>query len=129
MDELPDCLNVCKTGCMIVNALVNHIMYADDLVVFSPSSADLLQLLNLCSDYGLEHEHYILYNPDKSVVMICRTKEDKSVHFPVFKLSKKRFTVCTKVKYLGHIFTERMTDNEDIERQRRIMYMQIYTFT
>ncbi len=94
MDELPDCLNVCKTGCMIVNALVNHIIYADDLVVFSPSSADLQQLLNLCSDYGLEHEHYILYNPDKSVVMICRTKEDKSVHFPVFKLSKKSHCVC-----------------------------------
>ncbi len=57
---------------MIGNTLVNYIMYADDLVVFSPSSAGLQQLLNLCSDYGLEHD--ILYNPDKSVVMICRTE-------------------------------------------------------
>ncbi len=40
---------------MIGNILVNHIMYADDLVVFSPSSADLQQLLTMCSDYGLEH--------------------------------------------------------------------------
>ncbi len=39
---------------------MNHIMYADGLVVFSPSSAGLQQLLNLCSDFGLEHD--ILYN-------------------------------------------------------------------
>ncbi len=87
MDELSECLNICKTGCMIGNTLANPIIYADYLVVFSPSSAGLQQLLTLCSDYG--HEHYILSNPDKSVVMICRTKEDKSIHFPVFKLSNK----------------------------------------
>ncbi len=29
-----------------------------------------------------------------------------------------------KVKYLGHIITERMTDDEDIERQHRMIYMQ-----
>ncbi len=97
-------------------------MYADGLVVFSPSSAGLQQLLNLCSDFGLEHD--ILYNLNKRVVMICRNKEDKSIHFPVFKLSTKSFTVCAKVKYLGHIITEHMTDDEDIERQRRMMYMQ-----
>ncbi len=94
MDELSECLNVCETGCMIGNTLVNHIMYAADLVVFNPSSAGLQELLNLCYGYGLEHD--ILYNPDKSVVMICRTKEDKSIHFPVFKLSKKSLTVCAK---------------------------------
>ncbi len=56
--------------------------------------------------------------------MICRTKEDKSINFPVFMLSKKSLTVCAKVKYLGHIITQRMTDDEDIERQCRMMYMQ-----
>lgn len=121
MDELSERLNVCKTGCMIGNSLVNHIMYADDLVVFSPSSAGLQQLLNVCSEYGLEHD--IVYNPDKSMVMTCRTKEDKSIHFPVFKLSNKNITVCEKVKYLGHIITEHMTDDDDIERQRLLMYM------
>ncbi len=122
VDELSECLNVCKTGCMIRNTLVNHIIYADDLVVFSPSSAGLQQLLTLCSYYG--HEHYILYNPNKSVVMICRTKEDKSIHFAVFKLSNKSLTVCAKVKYLGHFITERMIDDEDIERQHCMMYIQ-----
>ncbi len=73
--------------------------------------------------------HDILYNPDKSVVMICITKEDKSIHFPVFKLSKKSLTVCAKVKYLGYIITERMTDGEDIERQRHMMYIYAGKYT
>ncbi len=106
---------------MIGNILVNHIMYADDLVVLSPSSAGLQQLLTMCSDYGLEHD--ILYNPDKSAVMNRRTEEDKSINFPVFKLSNKSLTVCAKVKYRGHFITERMTDDEDIDRQR-CMYIQ-----
>lgn len=58
MDDLSECLNACKTGCMIGNILVNHIMYADDLVVFNPSSAGLQQLLNMCSEYGLEDDIY-----------------------------------------------------------------------
>ncbi len=32
--------------------------------------------------------------------------------------------MCAKVKYLEHIITERMTGDEDIERQRCMMYMQ-----
>jgi len=39
MDELSRRLNDCNTGCMIGGMLVNHIMYADDLVIFSPSWA------------------------------------------------------------------------------------------
>ena len=70
---------------MIGNTLLNHIMYADDLVVFSPYSAGLQQLLNVCSEYGVVHD--MKFNADKSVVMICRTKEDKGLMFPTFKLS------------------------------------------
>jgi len=69
----------------------------------------------------------ILYIILIRVVMICRTKEDKSIKFPVFKLSNQNLTVCEKVKYLGHIITKYMTDDGDIERQRRLMYAGKYT--
>jgi len=39
MDELSRRLHGCKTGCMIGGMQVNHIMYADDIVIFSLSSA------------------------------------------------------------------------------------------
>ena len=43
-------LNSCRCGCMFGSLLVvNHIMYAEDLVVFCPYSADLQNML--CSRY------------------------------------------------------------------------------
>ena len=38
MDELSCRLNKCNIGCMCGDLRVNHLMYADDLVVFCPYS-------------------------------------------------------------------------------------------
>lgn len=122
IDDLSKRLKACNTGCMIGSTLVNHIMYADDLVVLSPSSAGLQQLLAVCSVYGVEHD--IKYNASKSAVMIFRTKEDKCLKCPDFKLSDINLSVCNKLKYLGHFITEQMTDDEDIYRQCRMMCAQ-----
>ena len=43
-------------------------MYADDLVLISPSSAGLFQLLHECEKFGTRHD--LKYNAKKSVVMI-----------------------------------------------------------
>lgn len=120
MDDVSRQLRACNTGCMIGNSIVNHIMYADDFVVFSPSSAGLQQLLTISSVYGVEHD--IKYNAIKSVVMIFRTKDDKCFNYPDFKLANHKLSVCKKVKYLGHFITDKMTDDEDIYRQCRMMY-------
>ena len=37
-------------------ALINNLMYADDLVILAPSHVGLSMLLSVCSDYGLEHD-------------------------------------------------------------------------
>ncbi len=44
-------------------ASVCKYMYADDLVVFSLSSAGFQQLLNICSDYGIRYD--VQYNTKK----------------------------------------------------------------
>ena len=111
MDELSRRLNGCNIGCMIGGMLVNHLMYADDLVTFSPSSAGQQELLNICSDYGVEFD--IKYNSSKSAVLICRTKQDKWLNFPVFKLSNDCLEVCKKIKYLGHCIADDMDDDDD----------------
>ena len=43
MDDLSK--NKCGTGCISDRVLTNHVMYADDLVMFPPYSAGL-QLIN-----------------------------------------------------------------------------------
>ena len=41
MDELSDTLNKEQIGCCGGNKIINHLMYADDLVITAPSSAGL----------------------------------------------------------------------------------------
>ena len=38
MDDLSNRLNDIKVGCTIGATLINHLMYADDLVLLSPSA-------------------------------------------------------------------------------------------
>ncbi len=81
MDELSNRVNKCKTGCINGTLLLNHLMYADNLVMFSPYSGELQMLLNICSEYGIEAD--VKYNAIKSVVMIIRSKYDRNTVFPI----------------------------------------------
>uniref|UniRef100_A0AAZ1XJK6 Reverse transcriptase domain-containing protein n=1 Tax=Oreochromis aureus TaxID=47969 RepID=A0AAZ1XJK6_OREAU len=123
VDDLSIQLRACNIGCILGKTLINHLMYADDLVVFSPSSAGLQDLLNVCTEYGVQYD--IEYNAVKSAVLICRTKQDKQLNFPLFKLAQKTLEIHKKVKYLGHFITEQMNDDDDIYRQRCKLYVQV----
>ena len=85
MDDLSKQLQQCKSGCMVGEDLINHMVYADDLVVLSPYSAGLQQLLRVCSEYGMGYD--IKFNSKKSVIMIARTKDDQKLTFPSFSLA------------------------------------------
>ena len=97
-------------------------MYADDLVIISPSTAGLQSLLKICSDYGYDND--VKYNAKKSHVMIIRCKEHRRLVFPDFYLCGAKLNVCTEVMYLGHFFTEDLCDDKDISRQCRKLYAQ-----
>ena len=56
--------------------------------------------------------------------MICRTKEDQRLNFPVFYLSGQILSVCNSCKYLGHIINDKLEDDSDMLRQRRMLYAQ-----
>ena len=45
-------LSKTKVGCALGKIMVNHLAYADDLVILSPSAKGLHKLLNICSEYG-----------------------------------------------------------------------------
>ena len=65
IDDLSVKLNCVKAGCFLGNSRLNHIIYADDLCCFSPSLDGLQDLLNVCSNYAVEHD--ITFNCSKSV--------------------------------------------------------------
>ena len=82
MDDLSIALSVCCTGCCVSNTIMNHFMYADDLVIFSPSSVGLRALISVCEKYGISHD--IRFNHKKSAIMICRGKYMKNVYPPLY---------------------------------------------
>ena len=52
-------LNYCHVRCYYSGGCINHLMYADDLVIMSPSVADLYMLIHICESFGLSH---VLFN-------------------------------------------------------------------
>ena len=60
-------------------------MYADDLVLISPSSAGLSQLLRECEKFGTRHD--VKFNAKKSAVMIYRSMTLKGCTIPNFNLN------------------------------------------
>ena len=97
-------------------------MHADYLVIISPSTAGLQNLLKIRSDYGYDND--VKYNAKKSHVMIIRCKEHRRLVFPDFYLCGAKLNVCTDVMYLCHFFTEDLCDDKDISRQCRKLYAQ-----
>ena len=47
MDDLSVNLKECQTGCIAGGTIVNHLMYADDIVLLSPSATGLSLLLHV----------------------------------------------------------------------------------
>ena len=117
-----DELNKCNVGCNLNGHLINHIMYADDLVLISPSSAGLSQLLHECEKFGTRHD--LKYNAKKSAVMIYRSMTLKGCTIPNFKLNGIILHVVASYKYLGHYITGDLSDDDDINRQRRTLFVQ-----
>ena len=66
--ELSRMPNNVNAGCYVGASFVNHLMYADDLVLLEPSAAGLSLLLSACSYYGIEFD--VKFNSAKSNVMV-----------------------------------------------------------
>ena len=96
-------------------------MYADDLVIFSPSAKGLHKLLSICEKYGLEND--IKYNATKSAILFIRPKRHKDMSAPTFKMNGIEIDIQSHVKYLGHFICDDLSDDKDIARQCRKFYI------
>ena len=101
IDDLSVSLKKCPTGCIAGGTVVNHLMYADDIVLLSPSATGLSLLLHVCGKYGLDHD--IRFNSKKSAVIIFRNSSVKDFSFPSFEMNGESIKEVPFVKYLGHV--------------------------
>jgi len=99
LDELPTQLGSARVGRPVGNMVVNHLKFADDICVFSPSISGLQCLLNICGDYAAEHD--IIFNCNKTIgVLFCPEKYKQPAPSNVF-LNGVRVKFLNQVKYLG----------------------------
>ncbi|PZC82816.1 hypothetical protein B5X24_HaOG209601 [Helicoverpa armigera] len=112
-------LNGTMIGCSIDGKMINNISYADDMVLLSPSVGALRRLLAICETYA--QTHGLKYNASKSVFMLCKAGKKTPLNVPPIKLCGVQLNRVNKFKYLGHILTDDLRDDEDLERERRAL--------
>ena len=122
MDDLSINLNSVTTGCIAGGRVTNHLMYADDIMVFSPAAVGLEDLLRVCELFGMEHD--IIFNYKKCAVMVFNSHSFRHVCFGHFYLYGQKMENVEKYKYLGHIIYHDLGDRSDICRQVKQTYVQ-----
>ena len=65
------------------------------------------------------HQRPTCNNSKKSSVLICKNRATLHVPSPSFAVNDIAIGEVAKVKYLGHVITNDMTDDADMMRQRR----------
>ena len=122
VDDVSISLNALKIGCVTTNMIINHLMYADDIVLISPSSIGLIKLIETCEKFGEEND--IKFNTTKSAILSFLPEDKKKLRTPTFHLNNEQIPTVNNFKYLGHILTTNMSDDQDIGRQRKKIYAQ-----
>lgn len=120
VDSISIELNKQKVGCMIGRQLLNHLFFADDLVIIAPSHKALQKLVNVCNHIGIELD--IKFNELKTMCMVFRVKNYISFVFEPILLNGKPLKYCESFRYLGHVINDKLNDNEDIMRQTSSIY-------
>ena len=72
VDDLSVALHACRVKCCVGNVIINHLTYADDLVILAPSVAGLFRLLSICGILGESND--IISNLKKSAFCISFPK-------------------------------------------------------
>jgi len=67
VNDLIDSLRATSVGFSISNVFMGCIMYADDLILISPTAGGLQSILTVCTDYG--HSFDIVFNAKKCIFM------------------------------------------------------------
>jgi len=120
LDELSNQLGSARVGCTVWNMGVNHLMFADDVCVFSPSISGLQYLLNICGDYAAEHK--IGFNCIKTIgVLYAQNKFQQLAPSNVF-LNGVRVQFFYQVKYLGVWINASLKDDDDTQRQVKSLH-------
>ena len=120
LDDISKNLSALPYGCLIGDYKVNHLIYADDLVIISTGAYGQQMLVDTCGHYG--NNNSIFFNEKKTVCMIIQPSMRRLRPVPIY-LNGRMLNYVNMYKYLGHLITCDLKDNEDIQAQTRQFYI------
>ena len=88
-------------GVSIEGTTFTHLLYADDLVLFSETKDGMQTLLNNIESYC--RKWHLIINSQKSKVMIFHKKQSKNANSMNFSIDGIELEVVNSYKYLGHV--------------------------
>jgi exonuclease III len=111
-------------GCSIGGMSCNILAYADDIVLLAPSWRALQSLIDLLAIYALNID--MSCNANKTVCMVFKPKRrNMAVEFvfPQFTINNVALEFVSEFKYLGHMICNSFSDDVDIKREIRNLFM------
>ena len=118
-DALSVKLNRSGVGCVAGKTLVNHLAYADDVVLLAPSAKALQKLLDVCSEYALENN--VLYNTEKTKFMVF-SKTMNRMTCAKFILQGDTLLPVEVFKYLSVHITFNLSDEAEMVKRTQNIY-------
>lgn len=110
---------------LAVWSVINHLMYADDLVIFSPCTAGLQQLLSLCTQYGMKYD--ITYNAKKSNILILRSRSFQLfIYLALPSVNVMRLNTLDTLSLMIFLMTKTCIDNSPIYLQTFPVFNEVY---
>jgi hypothetical protein len=100
-DDLIDDLSSSGSGCHVNKIFFGCIMYADDIILLSPSVIGLQCMLDICFEFGVKND--IIFNSKKSVCLFVGIRKCDIVKCNMF-LGVNQLSWVTEFKYLGMHF-------------------------
>ena len=107
---------------------VGALAYADDLVLLAPTPRAMRSMLAVCDTFGVDFK--VVFNANKSKFLIIPPHYGKTRSYccsvkPVFTIGSNIIEFVDHWPHLGHIISENLDDNRDINSRRFSMIGQI----
>jgi len=113
-DELLRKLSKSGYGCHVGNTFFGCIMYADNLILLSPSFCALQYMIDICSDYATDHS--LVFNVKKTV---CTSVNRPKCSISGVPMDNDEINFTNYFKYLGVHLTVGSDISVDILPVRR----------
>ena len=113
IDGLSEKLNKHKTGCVVGDSIMNHLIYADDIVLFCPSLAGLQFLVSECAQFIQLRKLKINTNKTKCIKFV--NKRNFEAPSNTVYINDIPLDFVDQIKYLGFTLAHNKEDDCHIE--------------